>query len=153
MDRGLDPDRACRRPDRVSFLQKHFLRHPFAGGEPLADLASARRRGGDRRPLSPDAYRSASDRLAQFHRSNDGMSVSVVSPEAIYNEFSSGTPDATAYRLFMKMLYDRAATEGKRAPQCLLIMGTASYDNRGIQPFLHRRIALHLHAGHLAIFR
>lgn len=89
--------------------------------------------------LSPDAYRSASDRLAQFHRSNDGMSVSVVSPEAIYNEFSSGTPDATAYRLFMKMLYDRAATEGKRAPQCLLIMGTASYDNRGIQ---HEKLPL-----------
>ncbi len=89
--------------------------------------------------ISPDAYANASERLAQFHRTHDGMIVHVVSPEAIYNEFSSGTPDATAYRLFMKMLYDRAETEGKTAPQSLLLMGTASYDNRGIK---HERLPL-----------
>lgn len=82
--------------------------------------------------ISPAAYSSASERLAQFHRTHDGMSVNVVDPEAIYNEFSSGTPDATAYRLFMKMFYDRAVKDGKKKPQCLLIMGTSSYDNRGI---------------------
>lgn len=82
--------------------------------------------------ITPAEYRSASERLAQFHRTSDGMSVHVITPDAIYNEFSSGTPDASAYRLFMKMLYDRAKMQGVDGPECLLFMGVASYDNRGI---------------------
>ena len=48
-------------------------------------------------------------RLADAHTAR-GMRVRVVRAEQVYNEFSSGTPDATAIRRYMKMLYDRAAT-------------------------------------------
>ena len=57
--------------------------------------------------ILPAVFRSEADRLPDFHRKQNGLSVHVVEPEPLYNEFSSGTTDATAYRLFMKMLYDR----------------------------------------------
>lgn len=69
------------------------------------------------------------ERLAEAHRRRDGLRVEVVTPEAIYNEFSSGTPDATAYRRFMKMFYDRA-TSSADAPKYLLLFGDGVYDNR-----------------------
>ena len=59
------------------------------------------------------------------------MTVEVVTPEAIYNEFSSGTPDATAYRRLMKMFYDRSSSLGN-PPKYLLLFGDGIYDNRGI---------------------
>lgn len=68
------------------------------------------------------------ERLAQAHREIDGLSVAVVRADMIYNEFSSGTPDATALRRFMKMLYDRGG-EGA-APRYLLLMGDGAWDNR-----------------------
>lgn len=71
------------------------------------------------------------ERLAEAHRRLDGMKVLVVRADQIYNEFSSGTPDATAYRRFMKMLYDRAATVDE-APRYLLLFGDAAWDNRMI---------------------
>ena len=59
----------------------------------------------------------------------DGLSVEVVTAQQVYNEFSSGTPDVTAYRRFMKMLYDRA-TSFEDAPKYLLMFGDSWYDNR-----------------------
>ena len=71
------------------------------------------------------------ERLAVAHREKDGLTVEVVTPEAIYNEFSSGTPDATAYRRLMKMFYDRSSSLGN-PPKYLLLFGDGIYDNRGI---------------------
>lgn len=78
--------------------------------------------------IVPAAFRSEADRLADFHRKQDGLSVHVVEPEPLYNEFSSGTPDATAYRLFMKMLYDRGGKQTGN-PKYLLLFGDGSYNN------------------------
>lgn len=72
---------------------------------------------------------SQAERLAEAHRTRDGLTVQVVTPEAIYNEFSSGTPDATAYRRFMKMFYDRQTSEDD-APEYLLLFGDGAFDNR-----------------------
>ena len=69
-------------------------------------------------------------RLADAHREYDGMKVEVVTAAQIYNEFSSGTPDATAYRRYMKMLYDRAPYG--TAPRYLLLFGDGAWDNRMI---------------------
>lgn len=69
------------------------------------------------------------NRLAEAHRSMDGLVVEVVTAQQVYNEFSSGTPDVTAYRRFMKMLYDRAST-AEDAPKYLLMFGDSWYDNR-----------------------
>ena len=69
--------------------------------------------------------------LAQAHRVKDTLTVEVVTTEQVYNEFSSGTPDATAYRWVLKMLYDRAAVETDK-PKSLLLFGRGTYDNRKI---------------------
>ena len=79
--------------------------------------------------IAPNAFREQAQLLAQEHIDRDGLTVEVVDPIAIYNEFSSGTPDATAYRRFMKMFYDRYT--GDDAPKYLLLFGDGLYDNRG----------------------
>lgn len=68
--------------------------------------------------------------LAQAHREKDNLTVEVVTTDQVYNEFSSGTPDATAYRWIMKMLYDRAGNNTDNLPKYLLLFGRGSYDNR-----------------------
>ena len=74
-------------------------------------------------------FTTQAERLAEAHRTKDNLTVRVVTPESIYNEFSSGTPDATAYRRFMKMFYDRQTSEAD-APKYLLLFGDGSFDNR-----------------------
>lgn len=81
--------------------------------------------------IAQPALTSQAERLAEAHRTRSGLTVQVVTPEAIYNEFSSGTPDATAYRRFMKMFYDRKTSDGD-APKYLLLFGDGAFDNRFI---------------------
>ncbi len=71
--------------------------------------------------------------LANHRRNNDGLEVLVVTPQEIYNEFSSGKPDVAAIRDFVKMLYDRAINESGM-PRYLLLFGRGSYDNRPGDP-------------------
>ncbi len=68
-------------------------------------------------------------RLAAFHEQHDALRVNIVPADELYNEFSSGTPDANAYRRYMKMLYDRAQTEADQ-PKYLLLFGSCVWDNR-----------------------
>jgi len=72
------------------------------------------------------SFLSQAESLASFHRENSGLSVMVVTPDKIYNEFSSGAQDITAIRDFARMMYDRASS-GKE-PRYLLLFGDASYD-------------------------
>ncbi len=69
------------------------------------------------------------ERLKTLHEKHDGMTVRIVSADELYNEFSSGTPDASAYRRYMKMLYDRAA-DASQIPSALLLFGDCAWDNR-----------------------
>lgn len=78
----------------------------------------------------PD-FKSQAETLAQAHRDIDNMNVAVVTTDEVYNEFSSGTPDATAYRWIMKMLYDRSNSNSSlRMPSYLLLFGDGTFDNR-----------------------
>lgn len=77
----------------------------------------------------PD-FLTQAERLAEFRRSNDGLSVKVVTPQQVYNEFSSGGQDITAIRDYMKMIYEK--TQGAQ-PRYLLLFGRPSYDYRGIE--------------------
>ena len=79
--------------------------------------------------LAPDAFVAQAERLAAFRRSNDNLTVAVVTPEQVYNEFSSGTPEATAVRRFMKMFYDRSTSDAD-ATKYLLLFGDGRFDNR-----------------------
>ena len=68
-------------------------------------------------------------RLKELHETNDSMRVRIVPADELYNEFSSGTPDANSYRRYLKMLYDRAETDADM-PRYLLLFGDGAWDNR-----------------------
>ena len=68
-------------------------------------------------------------RLKQLHEEKDGLRVNIVPADELFNEYSSGTPDANAYRRYMKMLYDRATSEADM-PRYLLLFGDGAWDNR-----------------------
>lgn len=85
--------------------------------------------------ITPAAFRNQAESLAAMHRANDGMAVTVLTDEQIYNEFSSGTPDAMAYRKVAKMWYDRTASADQYSNdrfRYLLLFGRAVFDNRRI---------------------
>lgn len=76
--------------------------------------------------ITDAAIMDQAQRIADAHHEVDGIDVAVVDQNKVFNEFSSGTPDAMAYRLLCKMLYDRDSNKFKN----LLLLGTGSYDNR-----------------------
>lgn len=81
--------------------------------------------------LAPKEYLSYAQSIAQLHQQLDGMEVAVIEHTTVFNEFSSGTPDATAYRRLMKMFFDReGGVNGKQL--YLLLFGKGLYDNRKI---------------------
>jgi hypothetical protein len=67
--------------------------------------------------------------LAGLHYQHDGLSTAVVTPDQVYNEFSSGMPDPASIRNFMKMLYNKASGPAEM-PKYLLLFGDGSYDNK-----------------------
>lgn len=70
--------------------------------------------------------------LADYHRNNDGMTVEVVTPEMVFNEFSGGLPDPAGIRNYFRMLYNRGQ-QGSKTLKYVLLMGDGSYDNRDIK--------------------
>ena len=84
--------------------------------------------------ICPEQYVSEATRLAQAHQEKEAITWAVVTDQQVYNEFSSGTPDATSYRWLMKMLYDRANSGVGQQPRWLLLMGHGSFDNRKLLP-------------------
>ena len=71
----------------------------------------------------PDFF-SAANRLADFHLEKDNMNSIVVTPQQIYNEFSSGMQDVSAIRDFLKHQYNKENS----ALKYLLLFGDGSYD-------------------------
>lgn len=67
--------------------------------------------------------------LADYHRELDGLNSVVVDANQIYNEFSTGTPDPSGIRDFVRMVYHRSAGNLKY----LTLFGRASYDFRNIK--------------------
>jgi peptidase C25-like protein len=76
--------------------------------------------------VRPEKFAEEAERLADIHRTQDGLTTICVSPQQLYNEFSSGSQDISAIRDFMRMLYKQGAFGGKRA--YLLLFGDASFD-------------------------
>ena len=83
--------------------------------------------------ITPAAFRQEALRLAKAHERYDGLTYAVVTDQEVYNEFSSGTPDVSAYRWLMKMLYDCASSVETR-PKSLLLFGDGTFDNRQLLP-------------------
>jgi hypothetical protein len=78
--------------------------------------------------VCPPEFMSQAARLAE-RRSSEGLNVVLVSPQQIYNEYSSGSRDATAIKRYMRMLYDRAGSDPELMPRHLLLFGDGSYNN------------------------
>jgi hypothetical protein len=87
------------------------------------------------------AFKSEAERLATFHTQEQGLNVSVVTPEEIYNEFSSGMQDITAIKLFLRHLYkDSTASTDLRY---LLLFGDASYDYKDRSANMHNFVPIY----------
>ncbi len=82
--------------------------------------------------IAPPEFMNEAVRLATFHGQHDDLSVSVVTPQSIYNEFSSGSQDISAIRNFIKMLWHKA--EPANLPRYVLLFGDASYDFKNRVP-------------------
>lgn len=80
--------------------------------------------------ISPSEYLPAAQRLVTLHQQTDGIQAIVLTPEEIYNEFSSGKPDVSAFRKMLKMWYDRAEGKEGEYPAYCLIMSRPTYDNK-----------------------
>jgi hypothetical protein len=76
------------------------------------------------------AFRAEAERLAAHRSSFSGWSVNVVTTSEIFHEFSSGRPDVTAIRDFVKVLYDKSGGTVK----ALLLFGKGSYDYKNVLP-------------------
>jgi hypothetical protein len=64
--------------------------------------------------------------LADIHEQHEGIKSVVVTPMSVYNEFSSGNPDVTGIKMFMKHVYEQAESEEDRL-KYLCIFGDGAY--------------------------
>lgn len=79
--------------------------------------------------ISMPEYISGANRIAALHESVDSMKVVVLTPDVIYNEFSGGSADVSAFRKLLKMWYDRP---GERKIGYCLLLGRPSFDNKNV---------------------
>lgn len=77
--------------------------------------------------ISHPDFMEATEVLANFRREFNDLEVIVTTPDIIYNEFSSGRPDITALRNYMRYLYKSANSDTELMPQYLLLFGDGSY--------------------------
>lgn len=75
--------------------------------------------------VTQDFLVDQAQRLADYHSQNSGLITKVVTLDKIYNEFSSGSPDVTAIRDFVKHFYNNATTNQIKY---VCLFGDASYD-------------------------
>ncbi len=81
--------------------------------------------------LTSAIFLEQAQELADYHAERDGVTSVVVDVDEIYNEFSTGTPDPTAIRDFVRMVYRRS--EGRL--KYLTLFGRASADYRNIMGY------------------
>ena len=107
----------------IAFDGTSFETPAFVGQVPYQNLHSYQNI--DYVIVAPQNFHNDAQTLADLHAKpkNEGLSYKIVTPDEIYNEFSSGVQDITAIRQFVRMLYKQSTTP----PQYLLLFGTGSY--------------------------
>ncbi len=78
--------------------------------------------------LTPEIFKNQASQIADYHINTSGLNTVVVTNEEVYNEFSSGTPDVTAIKNFMRHLYHQKSITDTL--KYLLLFGDGSYDNK-----------------------
>lgn len=81
--------------------------------------------------LAPSIFKEQAQSLADYHAEWDGMLSVVVDVDEIFNEFGTGTPDPTAIRDFVRMVYRRSGGRLKY----LTLFGRASADFRNLKGY------------------
>ncbi|RLD55239.1 MAG: hypothetical protein DRJ05_13280, partial [Bacteroidetes bacterium] len=107
----------------VAFNDEGFLSPGFSGMIQNQNLHGAE--AVDFVIVSNELFMDAANELGQFHENNDGLSWMVVTPNQLYNEFSSGSQDVSAIRDFVRNMY--VGSNGQQ-PKYLLLFGDGSYD-------------------------
>lgn len=74
--------------------------------------------------VTNEHFSAEAERLANHRQTYDGLEVSVVTTDQVYNEFSSGRQDVTAIRNFTRWLY----LKNPQKLKYLLLFGDASFD-------------------------
>jgi hypothetical protein len=80
--------------------------------------------------LAPSEFLPQAQQLANLHENVDSMRVLVLDHHKVFNEFSSGTPDAAAYRMLCKYFFDRGTDAEGHHLGYLLLLGNGYCDNR-----------------------
>lgn len=80
--------------------------------------------------ITHPTFRNQAEEVARIHRERDGYTTLVASTQEVFNEFSSGAKDPSAFRLLMKKLTDNS--DSLHAPRFLCLFGAASYDYKNI---------------------
>lgn len=91
------------------------------------DLHAKAAEGADFIIICIPQLRDCAERLADVHRTKNNLKVLVATPDEIYNEFSTGVPDAMAYRALIKMVYQSPVP-----CRSVMLMGPLFADFRGI---------------------
>lgn len=78
--------------------------------------------------LTSPIFMEQAQALGDYHAERDGLRSIVVDVNEIYNEFSTGIPDPTGIRDFVRMVYRRSAGNLRY----LTLFGRASFDYRNI---------------------
>jgi hypothetical protein len=90
--------------------------------------------------IAPPEFEPYAQKLANHRLKHSNISSVIVSPEKIYNEFSSGKQDLAAIRDFLRMLYKKGS--GNDTLTNVLLMGAASYDYKNRVPENHNVIPI-----------
>jgi len=92
--------------------------------------------------ITSEELSGQAQRLADYHQNNSNLTTKVVLLSEIYNEFSSGAPDITGIRDFIKSLHDKSSSENTLKYVCFF--GDSSYDykdrltgNNNVVPTYH----------------
>ncbi|GAB3810114.1 type IX secretion system sortase PorU [Spirosoma humi] len=78
--------------------------------------------------VTPAVWREQAERLAQYRREHDQLSVLIVTTQQAFNEFGSGQPDPTAIRDMARYFYQKQPTKFRY----LLLFGDATFNYRNI---------------------
>ncbi len=116
----------------AAFQDLNLLLPEYIGGVANQDLHSLAQV--DYIIIAPEAFLSAANQLADFHRERNGTRVLIATPQQVYNEFSSGSQDISAIRDLARMFYKRAGNDEAAMPKNLLLFGDASYDYKNRLP-------------------
>jgi len=111
----------------IAFTANNAPRPAVVGAVPNQNLHSLTQ--ADYVIICPTPFLPYANRLGVLHQQEEGLSYVIVTPEQVYNEFSSGKIDAAAIRDFTRMLYERGMSVGRPVKYCLLF-GRGSYYNK-----------------------